>query len=326
MKRFFCKYRKLYLWCTLLLICLMNSVIFPITTWGASNGLKVSAESAVMFDVASGRILYNKFGDKPLPIASLTKIMTAIVAIEHAKLSDIVKVSGNAFGKEGSSIYLKLNEEMSLHNMLYGLMLRSGNDAATAIAEHVGGSVEGFAFLMNQKALWLGMNHSQFQNPSGLDDKEHFSTAEDIAKLTAYALRNPIFQEIVKTKVKKVPNPNDPWDYVWANKNKMLSLYPDSDGVKTGYTKIAKRCLVSSATRGNQQLVIVTLNDSNDWVDHTNLLNYGFTNFPLNKLLESKAMFGVNQTKGFKTTLVEKSRLSQLFQTLKSVVGGVWGW
>jgi D-alanyl-D-alanine carboxypeptidase (penicillin-binding protein 5/6) len=123
-------------------------------------------------------------------------------------------------------------------------------------------------------------------NPHGLDAKEHYSTAEDMAHLTAYALKNPVFQDIVKTKVKKVPNPNASWNYVWANKNKMLALYPDADGVKTGYTKLAKRCLISSATRGGQQLAVVTLNDSDDWADHSKLLDYGFKNFPLKKLVD----------------------------------------
>jgi D-alanyl-D-alanine carboxypeptidase len=175
---------------------------------------------------------------------------------------------------------------MSLQHLLFGLMLRSGNDAATAIAEHIGGTEEGFAYLMNEKALMLGMDHSHFMNPHGLDVKEHYSTANDMAILTAYALRNPIFQEIVKTKLKKVNNPNESWNYLWLNKNKMLSLFPGADGVKTGYTKLALRCLISSATRDGQQLAVVTLNDSDDWADHSKLLNYGFNKYPLSHLVD----------------------------------------
>jgi D-alanyl-D-alanine carboxypeptidase len=245
-----------------------------------------SAEASALIDVKSGRLLYAQQGDKRMRIASLTKIMTAIVAIEQGKLSDQVTVSKNAFGKEGSSIYLKLGEEMSLHHLLYGLMLRSGNDAATAIAEHVGGSEEGFVYLMNEKARELGMEHSRFMNPHGLDHNDHYSTANDMAKLTAYALQNPVFQEIVKTEVKKVPNPSEAWDHVWSNKNKMLNMYDGSDGVKTGYTKIAKRCLVSSATRNGQQLAVVTLNDPNDWLDHRNLLDWGFSHYKLTPLVQ----------------------------------------
>ncbi|WP_120462317.1 D-alanyl-D-alanine carboxypeptidase family protein [Paenibacillus aceti] len=244
------------------------------------------AHAVTLMDVTSGRILYEHNGDEELPIASLTKIMTAIVAIEHGRLSDKVKVGRAAYGKEGSSIYLHLGEEMTLENMLFGLMLRSGNDAATAIAEHVGGSEEGFARLMNEKASLLGLTHSQFQNPHGLDAKNHYSSANDLAKLTAYALHNPDFREIVKTQVKQAPNPNDPWDYKWINKNKMLRFYEGADGVKTGYTKIAKRCLVSSATRNGQQLVVVTINDGDDWNDHRKLLDYGFAHFPLVEIVK----------------------------------------
>ncbi|WP_213645145.1 D-alanyl-D-alanine carboxypeptidase family protein [Paenibacillus lautus] len=250
------------------------------------NGPTNHAQAAALIDVTSGRVLYSKNGDERLRIASLTKIMTAIVAIEHGKLDDRVKISKNAFAKEGSSIFLKLGEEMTLENLLYGLMLRSGNDAATAIAEHVGGTEEGFVLLMNEKAAGLGLTNSHFMNPHGLDHDEHYSSANDVAKLTAYALKNPVFSEIVKTPTKKAPNPNEAWDYKWDNKNKMLRFYEGADGVKTGYTKKAFRCLVSSATRNGQQIAAVTLNDGNDWNDHSKMLDYGFAHFPLKKVTE----------------------------------------
>jgi len=263
------------------------------------------AQAIALIDVTSGRILYEHHGNEELPIASLTKIMTAIVAIEQSKLSDKVKVGRAAFGKEGSSIYLHLGEEMTLENMLYGLMLRSGNDAATAIAEHVGGSEEGFVRLMNEKASLIGLTHSQFQNPHGLDAKNHYSSAIDLAKLTAYAMHNPNFKEIVKTQVKQAPNPNDPWDYKWINKNKMLRFYEGADGVKTGFTKIARRCLVSSATRNGQQLVVVTINDGDDWNDHRKLLDYGFANFPLVEIIKrgQTLQSGIVAGTGFKYAL-----------------------
>ncbi|USB35043.1 D-alanyl-D-alanine carboxypeptidase family protein [Paenibacillus sp. YPG26] len=251
------------------------------------HGPVTHARAASLIDVTSGRIIYSVKGDQILPIASLTKIMTAIVAIEHGRLNDMVKVGKNAFAKEGSSLYLKLGEQMTLNNLLYGLMLRSGNDAASAIAEHVGGSEEGFVYLMNEKARQLGLAHSHFSNPHGLDTQAHYSSANDLAKLTAYALHNPVFREIVRTKVKTAPNPNDPWEYKWANKNKMLRLYDGADGVKTGYTKIARRCLVSSATRSGQQLAVVTLNDGDDWNDHAKLLDFGFSNYPLKTLAQA---------------------------------------
>jgi serine-type D-Ala-D-Ala carboxypeptidase (penicillin-binding protein 5/6) len=278
--------RKIMLHVLLIAALVMSVCLNAAPASAAPERIGTSAEAAALIDVKSGRLLYSQQGDKRMRIASLTKIMTAIVAIEQGKLSDMVKVSKNAFGKEGSSIYLKLGEEMSLHHMLYGLMLRSGNDAATAISEHIGGSEQGFVYLMNEKARQLGMSGSSFMNPHGLDHNDHYSTANDMAKLTAYALSNPVFQEIVKTEVKKVPNPTESWDHVWSNKNKMLNIYEGSDGVKTGYTKIAKRCLVSSATRDGQQLAVVTLNDANDWLDHSRLLDWGFKYYEQTPVVE----------------------------------------
>lgn len=243
------------------------------------------AAGASLIDVKSGRILYSKKGEVPMRIASLTKIMTAIVAIEQSELNEKVTVGSNAYAKEGSSIYLKLGEVISLKDLLYGLMLRSGNDAATAIAEHVGGSIEGFVYLMNGKAEELGMDHSHFMNPSGLDAEGHYASSDDMARLTAYALRNSTFAQIVKTPMVKVPRQDQPWDSLWTNKNKMLALYPGADGVKTGYTKLSRRCLVSSASRGDQQLAAITLNDSDDWADHARMLDYGFRTYPLQKVV-----------------------------------------
>lgn len=278
---------------------------------GTIPGPSTHAQSAALIDVTSGRILYSKDGDKELRIASLTKIMTAIVAIEQGKLDDKVKVSSTAFAKEGSSLYLKLGEEMTLENMLYGLMLRSGNDAASAIAEHVGGSEEGFVLLMNQKAEEIGLKHSHFMNPHGLDADGHYSTANDLARLTAYALHNPVFKRIVATEDKSAPNPNESWEYSWHNKNKMLRLYEGADGVKTGYTKKAFRCLVSSATRNGQQLAAVTLNDGNDWNDHARMLDFGFENFPLVEIAQKEqpvANTDVITGRGFTYPLAESEK------------------
>ncbi|WP_082652088.1 D-alanyl-D-alanine carboxypeptidase family protein [Gorillibacterium timonense] len=254
--------------------------------------VETNAEAAALVDVASGRILFSKQGEKRMRIASTTKIMTAIIAIEYGHLSDKVTVSKNAFGKEGSSIYLKLGEEMSLNDLLYGLMLRSGNDAATAISEHVGGSQDGFVYLMNRKAEELGMSGSHFANPSGLDANDHYSTANDMVRLAAYALKNSTFREIVKTKSKRVSREDEPWDTVWTNKNKMLTLYPGSDGVKTGFTQLSRRCLVSSATRNGQQLAAVTLNDGSDWADHSRMLDYGFQNYPQQTIVKKGESLG----------------------------------
>lgn len=248
--------------------------------------IHTNAHAAALIDVASGRLLYSHNGDEKMLIASLTKIMTAIVAIENGELTDQVTVSSSAAGKEGSSIYLKVGQQMTLHDMLYGLMLRSGNDAASAIAEHVGGSERGFVFMMNSKAAELGLLHTSFQNPHGLDMEDHYSSANDLAKLTAYALKNPTFREIVATKVKRVKNPEAKWDHVWYNKNKMLSLYEGADGVKTGFTKAAGRGLVSSASRDGRQLAVVTINDGSDWMDHARLFDWGFRYYANQPLIQ----------------------------------------
>lgn len=274
-------------WTFSLMLCIILLLQLPMPSLKAENSsINTHARAAALIDVESGRILYSNRGDESMPIASLTKIMTAIVAIENGDLDSVVKVGKNAYAKEGSSLYLKLGEEMALETMLYGLMLRSGNDAASAIAEHIGGSEEGFTYMMNAKAEELQLTHTHFANAHGLDDKGHFSSANDLAVLTAYALHNPVFKEIVKTQEKTADNPYEKWDYKWRNKNKMLRLYEGADGVKTGYTKIALRCLVSSATRNGQQLVAVTLNDGDDWNDHASLLNFGFNHYPLKSLIK----------------------------------------
>ncbi|MFF0826859.1 D-alanyl-D-alanine carboxypeptidase family protein [Brevibacillus sp. NPDC003359] len=253
----------------------------------AAAPLSLSAEGAALIDVESGRILYSKNGTKKMRIASLTKTMTAIVAIEMGKLDAQVTVPPQAVGVEGSSIYLKNGEKLTLEELLYGLMLRSGNDAAVTIATHIGGSVPGFTYLMNEKAAMIGMEHTNFTNPHGLDDSnQHYSTPEDMAKLSAYALHNPVFRQIVSTKVKDISWEGEQWDRRLLNKNKMLHLYNGADGVKTGYTKLAKRCLASSATRDGRQLATITLNASDDWNDSSKLMDWGFANYPLKELVK----------------------------------------
>lgn len=248
----------------------------------AGAELDLSAQAAILMDAESGRVLYEKNAHQPMRIASITKIMTAIVAIEQGRLDDVVKTPDHAVGVEGSSIYLKPGEKMTLEDLLYGLMLRSGNDAAVTIAEHIGGSVEGFVFLMNQKAAELGMSQTVFSNPHGLDThEEHYSTAYDMALLGAYAMKNETFAQIASTRKKTAPLEGESWDRVWYNKNRLLTMYPYADGIKTGYTKRAKRTLVSSAVKNGQRLIAVTLNAPDDWNDHMRLFEYGFNQYTL---------------------------------------------
>ncbi|GAA0364269.1 D-alanyl-D-alanine carboxypeptidase family protein [Bacillus horti] len=270
--------------CAALLILI---VLANMPSLAVEANVGVSAQAAILMDTESGRILFEKNSDQQLRIASITKIMTAIIAIENGDLADKVETSRNAYRVEGSSIYLKLGEKLTLENMLYGLMLRSGNDAAVAIAEHIGGSVEGFVQLMNQKAQELGMSKTVFSNPHGLDThEEHYSTARDMAVLTAYAIQNEEFAKIVATERRTAPLEGESWDRIWYNKNRMLSKYPYADGVKTGFTKRAHRTLVSSATKDGHRLVTVTLNAGDDWNDHISMFEYGFNNYKLTTLVE----------------------------------------
>lgn len=253
----------------------------------AHASYSVSAQSAILMEQSSGRVLYDKDANKPLRIASITKIMTAILAIESGKMDERVKVSENAVKTEGSSIYLVPGEKIKLEDLVYGLMLRSGNDAAVAIAEHVGGSLDGFVYLMNQKAEEIGMKNTHFANPHGLDDHEnHLSTAYDMALLTRYAMNNEVYEKISGTKVHKAPHPTEKWDRKWKNKNRLLTeLYDYTTGGKTGYTKRAKRTLVTTATKGELNLIAVTLNGPDDWNDHIQMYESGFSSYRLVEVL-----------------------------------------
>jgi serine-type D-Ala-D-Ala carboxypeptidase (penicillin-binding protein 5/6) len=266
---------------------------FPVS---ANIQVNVSSQYAVLIEQSSGRVLFEKGAHEKRRIASITKIMTAILAIESGKLDEIVKVSKNATRAEGSSLYLKENEEIKLRDLVYGLMLRSGNDAAVAIAEYIGGSVEGFAFLMNQRADEIGMLNTHFTNPHGLDDsKDHYSTAYDMAILTRYAMMNDTYKEIAGTKVHRAPNPTESWDRVWRNKNRLLTeLYEYSTGGKTGFTKLAKRTLVSTATKEGMDLIAVTLNGPDDWNDHMNLFETAFKKFEMVQVVEKGFIAGVD--------------------------------
>lgn len=246
----------------------------------------VSAQNAILMDQSNGTVLFEKSAKDPQLIASITKIMTAVLAIESGKMDETVIVSHQAAYTEGSSIYLKEGEEIKLEDLVYGLMLRSGNDAATAIAESVGGSVEGFAYLMNEKATWLGMDNSHFDNPHGLDSEEHYSTAYDMALLTKYAMENAQFVKITGAEAFH----SDQRTYSWGNKNKLLTTYySHTIGGKTGYTKAAGRTLVSIAEKDGITLIAVTLNDPNDWQDHIRLFDWGFDQYEVTNTLQNKS-------------------------------------
>ncbi|MGP4071981.1 D-alanyl-D-alanine carboxypeptidase family protein [Piscibacillus sp. B03] len=261
--------KKIYILTIVALLFSMFSTSFNFKTEAAPD---VSARNAVVLNMDNNEVIFEKQAHEKRNIASITKIMTAIVAIENRDLSDRVLISDNAARKEGSSIYTKPGDTYTLEDLVYGLMLRSGNDAATAIAEHVGGSEKGFAFLMNEKRDWIGMNNSSFKNPHGLDEEDHYSTAYDMGLLTSYAMKNDDFKKIFGTKKYL----SDNIDYHWFNKNKLLMTNDYCTGGKTGFTKSAGRTLVTTAEHEGKRVVVVTLNASNDWSDHRVLYDYAF--------------------------------------------------
>lgn len=239
----------------------------------------ISAEQAIVVDGETGRILYEKRADEPGLIASTTKIMTALIVCEQSNVLDRVRIPKEAVGIEGSSMYLREDEVLTVQELLYGLMLQSGNDAAVALAIYCGGTVEGFVQLMNDKAHRLGLEDTHFANPNGLDAPGHYSTPGDLAKLAIYAMKNPIFKQTVSTKTVKIG------ERYLRNHNRLLWMVEGADGVKTGFTKAAGRILVSSAQRDGRRLVAVTFNAPNDWQDHRQLLEQGFSDYTVKNIV-----------------------------------------
>lgn len=248
-----------------------------------------SARAMCVIERNSGRVLYSKNEHERLPMASLTKIITAIVAIENnADLDRVIEIPKEATGIEGSTIYLKAGEHLSIRDLLFGLMLRSGNDAAVALSIATSGSVDAFMTLANEFVARLGLVNTHLVTPNGLHDDNHFTSALDLARVTAYALNNPTFAEIVKTQKTVIPNEfkaNE--NRLLKNKNKLLAQLADADGVKTGYTKKAGRCFVGSATRNGMQLVCVLLDCKPMFEDCAKLLERGFDEFELVDLLSA---------------------------------------
>ena len=225
-----------------------------------------SATACVIIDEASGRVLLRHNAETPLPMASTTKVMTALLALERGNLADPVTCSRNAFGVPGTSIYLSEGETLTLEEMLYGLMLASGNDAATAIAEHIGGTVDDFCRMMTARAAELGCTNTVFLTPHGLPREGHYTTAHDLALIAREAMTHETFREIVSTQRAKIPWEGRGYSRVLNNKNKLLSTYDGATGIKTGYTKKAGRCLVFGAEREGMRVIGVVLN-CYDWFD-----------------------------------------------------------
>lgn len=239
----------------------------------------ISAKSACLIEAESGRILYSKNGSQQMSMASTTKIMTAIVALESGiALNTKIKIPAEAIGVEGSSAYLKLNESVTFEMLLYALMLSSANDAAVAIAHTVSGSVDDFVALMNKKAKSLGLTNTHFVNPHGLYDENHYTTAEELSKIMAYAMKNPDFAKITACQ-KKAFSRDDGTSFLFNNHNRLLKTYDGVIGGKTGFTKKSGRCLVSCAERDGLMLIAVTLSAPDDWNDHAELYDFAFSSY-----------------------------------------------
>ncbi|MBQ9266723.1 MAG: D-alanyl-D-alanine carboxypeptidase [Clostridia bacterium] len=248
----------------------------------------IQASAAILYDRTCKRVLFEKNADKQVPNASTTKILTAIVAFENGHMDDVVTISKAAANTGGSKVKFRTGDKITLNDLMIGMLLRSGNDAAVAIAEHIGGSVEGFCDMLNEKAEEIGAKNTHFTSPHGLDDEEHYSTAYDLALLADYALNIPYIANIVARKTATIKINDYTRDL--GNTNEMLSYYSGADGVKTGFTGDAGRCLVTSATRDGWQLISVVLGCNTKkqrTLESTALLNYGFQNFSLVNLCEN---------------------------------------
>lgn len=258
---------------TLILIII---IILLSSTLSMAEKVNLSSGHYILMDESSGRVLVEKGANTKMPMASTTKIMTALIALERGNPNDIVEIVGEKVNVEGSSIYLKHGEKIKLIDLIYGLMLRSGNDAALAIANHISGSEEAFVKLMNERAKEIGASNTNFTNPHGLHNKDHYSTAYDLALITKYAFSVNGFAQVSGSKSYKSDRVQDS---LFINKNKGVYEYQGGDGVKIGYTTSSGRCLVSSASRDGMRLIAVTLNDGNWFHNNYALMDYGFANY-----------------------------------------------
>ena len=256
------------------LLCVLTMII---TVSSDVFAMSESADCACVINGATGETIFSKNETARHAMASTTKIMTAVIALERSTMDDIVSISANAAKQEGSAAYVEPGMQIYMRDLLYGLMLNSGNDAAVAIAEHISGNVEDFAGLMNEKARELKLRDTHFVNPSGLDAPEHYTTALDLALTARYAMTIPEFREIVETSKYQAQLVNSDEILYFTNHNKMLKLYENATGIKTGFTRATGRCLVSSAKRDGMEFIAVTLGDANDWKDHTEMLDFAFS-------------------------------------------------
>ena len=270
----------------------------------AAEAPSVSAQAAVLYDPLSGAVLYEKNGGEVLPMASTTKIMTALLAFESGQADAVVEVTAEMVAVEGSSMGLAAGDRLTLGSIARGMMMASGNDGANAIALFLGGSAEGFASLMNARAAEIGLENTRFVTPSGLDAEGHGTTAYDMALLGAEAMRCADFAETVGAVSQTVEFLSPEKTVRYDNHNRLLQLYSDCTGIKTGFTKKAGRCLVSSAERGGAQLICVTLNAPDDWNDHIALFEYGFSQLETRAITPDGTLYAVPVVGGAASSVV----------------------
>jgi len=280
------KNRKLRGWISILCCALMAMF------WGEAQAeegetIESSARSAVLIERETGRVLLAHNAAERLPMASTTKVMTALMTLEYGKLEEVVTVGRNAYGVPGTSIYLDLGEKITLHDLLYGLMLASGNDAAVAIAEHIGGDVETFCRMMTQRAAALGCTDTVFLTPHGLPKEGHYTTARDLALIAREAMSHERFREIVSTRRATIPWEGRSYQRILNNKNRLLTEYSGATGIKTGYTKAAGRCLVFGAKRDGMEVIGVVLHCGNWFEEAARLMDEGFERYEMFPVLEA---------------------------------------
>ncbi len=267
-------------------LCALLAFIFAATLAPVSKAeIADSAHGACLIELTTQKVLYASSAHVKLPMASTTKVMTALLAIEHGNLDDLVETPAEAYAVEGSSIYLEQGEKLSLRDLIYGLMLSSGNDAAVSIAVHIGGSVEGFAGLMNAKARELGAMNTHFVTPNGLNDENHYTTAYDLSLICARAMNNSIFRTVVGTQYHRTATGNV--QRTFKNKNKLLWQYEGGAGIKTGYTRVAGKCLAFAAERDNMTLVGVVLGCPDMFNEAQAMLDYGFDNYSMQLIMSA---------------------------------------
>ena len=256
--------------------CVLQFFALNIISTNALENDDISAKSAVVICADTNEVVFEKNAYNKLPMASTTKIMTSILALEYGANDFMYTITEDMISVEGSSIGLLPNDKISLKTLVKGMLLESGNDAANSVAHIVGGNIEDFVALMNYKAQELGMNSTSFETPSGLDGDNHYSTAFDMALLGSFAIKNPEFRQICSSESQVVYYGNEPYRRVFSNNNKLLKLYDGAIGIKTGFTKKSGRCLVSAVEKDGKTLVAVTLNAPDDWNDHIKMYDYSF--------------------------------------------------